>query len=241
MWQSIVFLAAFFIGSATLRASEQRPDRGPLKYTQEIFKPTEQWAVDAIYDTLEMIDELCRLHNIPYALTGGTLLGSHWYDGLIKWDDDGDLVMLEEDVERLLALRDELERRGYAISTSEWGYYIFPLNGLPSKKGKNYPAIDLFPLKMRNGKYRCAIEKAYRKWPKEYISVDEWSRITDVPFGHLTLRGHTGPDAERMLNSSYGTDWKRVACSWWDHKNERRRKMIYVRLEEHTPALRSPK
>ncbi len=202
-----------------------------LSHTQEYFTPCEQWAVDIIYDGLEVIDELCRANNIEYALTGGTLLGSHWYGGLIPWDDDGDISMLEDDVARFLALAPQLKKRGFDIVESEWGYYISPHNGIPTRKGQNYPAIDLFPLKLRDGRYTCASDRAYNHWPNEYFTQKEWSRIANVPFGYLWLRGHRGKDAERMLNSSYGPTWKNEARVWWDHKEERYREEIIVRVE----------
>ena len=240
-WRVNMIRGLFFLLLTVLTPLCAHKDRGKLKYTQEIFPKNEQWVVDLIYDGLEAIDTLCREHSIEYMLTGGSLLGSYLYGGLITWDDDADLSMLEEDVKKFLKLEPELNDKGFLLSKSKWGYYIYPKNGLSAKKGKNYPSIDLFPIKLRNGKYRTANKNARRKWPKEYITVNEWKRITDVGFGHLKLRGHTGKDAIRMLNTSYGNDWKRVATSWWDHKNECFRKQVYVRLTEHIHAKRSEK
>lgn len=227
------FIAALLSVCTSAWATEQHI------YTQEIFTPCEQWAVDLIYDGLEVVDRLCREHKIEYALTGGTLLGSHWYGGLIPWDDDADISMLEDDVARFLALLPELQAQGFDITQSEWGYYIFPIDGIPTPKGQKYPSIDLFPLKLRDGKYCCALDRAYAHWPNEYFTKQEWKRISNVPFGHLWLCGHRGKDAERMLNSSYGHLWRHQARVWWDHKNERYREEITVRLENPKHVRRS--
>lgn len=222
-----------------LSTSVYSKERGPLTYTQEILPPTEQWAVDLIYEGLEAIDDICRKNNLEYVLTGGSLLGSYWYNGLIPWDDDADISMLEEDVKKLLLLAPELEEKGFQIMESEWGYYIYPTNGVPTKKGQKYPAIDLFPLKKRGGKYCAASERCYNHWPNEYFTQEEWHNITDITFGHLTLRGHAGMDAERMLNTTYGDDWKYVVEAWWDHKNECPREKIVAALTDRSHTRHS--
>lgn len=48
------------------------------------------------------LDALCRRHDIPYILEGGTLLGAVRYGHAIPWDDDADVSMLRSDYNRFL-------------------------------------------------------------------------------------------------------------------------------------------
>ncbi len=51
-------------------------------------------------ELLKEFDRVCRLHNIPYVITDGTMLGAIRHGGFIPWDDDADVCMLREDYER---------------------------------------------------------------------------------------------------------------------------------------------
>ncbi len=50
---------------------------------------------------LKDLNEFCEKTNIKYILIGGSLLGKIRHNGFIPWDDDFDIAMSREDVEKL--------------------------------------------------------------------------------------------------------------------------------------------
>jgi len=56
---------------------------------------------------LEKFDEVCRKYEIPYFLHFGTLIGAIRHGGCIPWDDDIDVAMLREDIEKLKSVMDD--------------------------------------------------------------------------------------------------------------------------------------
>lgn len=61
------------------------------------------------------LSDICEANNLNYSLAGGSMLGAVRHKGFIPWDDDMDLIMSNEDVEKL----NEIIKRDYSDK-----YYI---------------------------------------------------------------------------------------------------------------------
>ncbi|KAF0226419.1 MAG: LICD family protein [Erysipelotrichaceae bacterium] len=80
-----------------------------------ILKTNPDGSVITIHDVqmvlLEMlkdIDKVCREHDIPYFLNGGSALGAVRHKGFIPWDDDADISMMIKDYRRFQAIAHHL-------------------------------------------------------------------------------------------------------------------------------------
>ena len=67
-------------------------------------------------EILKDFDNLCKKYNIKYSLAYGTLLGAVRHKGYIPWDDDIDVIMIREEYEKFLDIKDELKQDHTFIS-----------------------------------------------------------------------------------------------------------------------------
>ena len=54
-----------------------------------------------LLSAMKDIDKICRENGLRYYLYAGTLLGAVNHKGFIPWDDDVDIVMFPNDLEKL--------------------------------------------------------------------------------------------------------------------------------------------
>ena len=67
------------------------PEGSPLRRHQMVM-----------LEMVKELDRICKKHNIPYFLYGGTLLGAVRHNGFIPWDDDLDVGLMRKDYRRLM-------------------------------------------------------------------------------------------------------------------------------------------
>lgn len=78
-------------------------------------------------DILFEIDTICKKHNIPYFLYGGTLLGAIRHQGFIPWDDDLDIAMCRKDYDNLMKILPTELPNNLALQTNDTdkNYFYF--------------------------------------------------------------------------------------------------------------------
>lgn len=109
-------------------------------------------------DILDAIDAVCRKHDIPYWLDAGTLLGAVRHGGFIPWDDDIDIAMTLDDMNRFVEVApSELPDHLFVQTpenepTKEPLVKIRDLNSFYVEGGDNFAApyekgvfVDIFP------------------------------------------------------------------------------------------------
>lgn len=221
-----------------------------IPLTDEVLPRFDEIIAGRLYDIMMRIDKVFQEHNILYWGTCGTLLGAVRHRGLVPWDDDIDVAILEQDIPKLLALREELYQVGLDVCTHKNGYYkIFPIDGelievsrvsAPGYIGQRhfawrYPSVDVMPMHMApDGKLRYAKKNiANNVWPKEYFLPQEiLAPFVYMPFGpmHMPIPRNFLEIVERM----YGEDWNDVAYIEYDHKKEADLIKIKVKLTDRS-------
>lgn len=73
------------------------------------------WAMELT--VLDLIDEICRKHDITYFADWGTYLGAVRHGGFVPWDDDLDLCMHRNEFEKFKTYAEKEMPEGYSIIT----------------------------------------------------------------------------------------------------------------------------
>jgi len=168
-----------------------------------------------IMKMLAFLDQYLIRKKIKYSIECGTFLGAVRHGGLIPWDDDADIVIKEEDAEKLETFEDELYQMGYDLHKTFFGYKL-------RKKNQIFPFVDIFLIRhiASENRWVYANERARRMWKKTFYTTEEFENIRRWKFGDITLNGPIS--YKRYFNNIYGKDWERFAYLMKDHKNRKR-------------------
>lgn len=147
---------------------------------------------ERMLEILEAVDSICKKHNIPYWLSGGSLLGAIRHQGFIPWDDDLDMEILRPDFMRLMDILPKELPEHLAL---QW-----------HTTDKNY----FFQFaKVRDRNSRLSERNGYDKtWKERGIFIDifplervpRWAhKLSNITFGHTYKMLRTANDPTKAI------------------------------------------
>lgn len=166
-----------------------------------IYRNKYSWLMDKkvkenLYLGMEKVHKILEEKKLPYFAICGTLLGAVRHGEIIPWDDDIDIGILEEDIDK--------------FNSINFGFVTHP----PSSKGcgkiyidkEKKAFIDIFPFRKNEEKYEYSEDLARSKWPGEYFVEGEIFPLRKYKFGKIIINGPNkfSPYCIR----SWGSKWK---------------------------------
>lgn len=183
---------------------------------------------NGLYRSLKFIHDQFIKNNITYWLIGGTLLGAIRHNGVIPWDDDGDIAILQKDVHKLKRLVSTFKRNGYLLTDEESDDSDEEERECKSVKNsctwffepiKGGLGIDIFVMKKEDDRMTFADpywKTADNGGKRCYFLTEQVFPLLPHRFGNFYVYVPNNPI--QHLNTCYNTDWNHKSQRLYDHR-----------------------
>lgn len=131
-------------------------------------------------EIFKKIDEVCKKHEIPYSLYGGTLLGAVRHNGFIPWDDDLDIAMTRENYDKFRDAWNNENIEGYFFQEYENDPGFTRTFGKVRKNGTIFMGHDEVDKEYHHGIFVDI-------FPFDKVKDTAWSRMWHKVIGCLYL------------------------------------------------------
>ena len=187
---------------------------------------------DNLYRLIKFLHDLFVHEKIKYWITGGTLLGAIRHNGLIPWDDDGDVCIYKKDENKLKKIAKEIEPFGYKLKLKEGGMWY--LEHLNSKLG-----IDIFIMIQlkRITTFDDPIWKAEKSGGVNcYFLNKHLFPLKLIQFGNFYV--YAPNHSILHLNTCYGDNWNSKIKYLYNHRSkkwENKKKLKLLKMKDFIP------
>lgn len=156
---------------------------------------------DILYSLLEKTISLFKKHDIKYFIHSGSLLGAVRENGIIPHDDDIDIGIFPESVEKLKSpkFQNDLKKLNLRITINKNN--IHKIREINSKI-----FIDIFVFRENENKIEYDSDYCNKNWPNGWFSKDDFFPLKKYVFGDMNVDGPVNPYP--YLEQHFGNDWQ---------------------------------
>ena len=158
-------------------------------------------------------------HKLNYSLGFGSAIGAIRHRGIIPWDDDLDVMIMEEEEELFLTnIRSELlnDKNIKIVNGTSNGYWDYKLVHISNE----FPNCDVFVLRLDKSRKIYTLRNERHRLSSAHIFNQSAMHPTLTRFGHFQMRILTSNDYE-YLSNEYGKYWRNIAfTNIWDHYSD---------------------
>jgi phosphorylcholine metabolism protein LicD len=161
-----------------------------------------------LFILLNKLDSILRENNIRYFIIGGTLLGSVRNSKFIPWDDDADIGILKEDLERFNKINfEKYGLKNKSVCSDGIGKIMFKdkYDNINKMEGV---FVDVFTFEKIENKYMFTFDKAREWWPNEYFYEDELFPLKVYHFEDIKLYGPK--ESYKFCDRAWGKNWRDI-------------------------------
>jgi len=192
-------------------------------YPLNTMEYTVERTVKRVYGLGRVVAKVLKDHKILFWSSGGTTLGIVRHGGLIPWDDDLDICIMEQDEQLFSSLVSEFAAHGCGLERSNsyvWKIFHETNSDVIEDRGVSYryPFCDVFVMKRRKNLYVLRDRAGQSAWSNEFYTKEQIENIECRLFGDFLLPCPGSP--EEYLSRTYGDSWYSIgATHFLNHKS----------------------
>ena len=197
------------------------------------FKQTDELTVKRVYLLGRIISKIFEDHGLAYWVTAGTLLGCVRHKGLIPWDDDLDICLMDKDEEKLLSLKCVLLKHDIELTETYFGYRMYHKIESEPCFNYSYPFCDVFLTRENRRRKRIEFLNSNLQclWSNEWYNKDDLQPFSKMLYGDFYFNAPKNPMP--FLLQTYGDDCLEVGITHnYDHKTRTGMRSEKVNLPE---------
>lgn len=182
---------------------------------------------ETLYKTIKFMHDTFTKYKITYWITGGTLLGAIRHGGLIPWDDDGDVCILDKDVPKLRKLTKYFKKHGYLLEdgdpedpdNSDCINVKNSCDWMVSSNKRNSLGVDIFVMEKKRD--RISFKNPYWKVADnggkkcDFLTKYVYP-LVPMYFGNYYV--YVPNNSIEHLNRCYGSDWNNMIQMAYNHR-----------------------